>query len=227
MVLLPGFDGTGRLCIPLIRALSNEADTHVVSYPADIMLGYSELSHEVSHHLPNKPFILVAESFGGPVALQIASKGFSNLRGVVLSAIFVTNPRPVLVFLFDFLIGPKMFQFRPPRWFLRYFVVAKRAGTTLIEAAISAARSVDPDVLAFRLKEIVRVDAVEHMLACPVPVLYLRATEDKLISPKTLETMRSVRPDLEVREVRGPHLLLQAGPAACAEEILQFARKVV
>ena len=151
----------------------------------------------------------------------------SNLRGIVLSASFVTNPRPVLALLFGFLIGPKIFQITPPRWFLRYFLVGKHAEKTLTEATLSAARSVSPDVLAFRLKEIIQIDVIQYLAECPVPILYLQATEDKLVSPKSLEIMTGVRRDLEVRKIRGPHLLLQAAPAPCAEEILQFARKVV
>ncbi len=227
LVLLPGFDGTGRLCTPLVRALSGQAETRVISYRREALLGYSELTHEVSHGFPDRPFLLVAESFGGPIALQIASKRYTNLRGIVLSASFVTNPRPILSLLFDFIVGPKLFQVNLPRWFVRHFLVGNSDGKALIEATRSASRSVSPDVLAFRLKEIIRVDARQYLAECPVPLMYLRAIEDKLVGPESLDIMKRVRPDLEVREVHGPHLLLQAAPEICAKEILQFARKVI
>lgn len=72
VVLLPGLDGTGILFKPLTDVLSKDIDYLVISYPADRNLNYQELVEYVMGQLPKEDFILVGESFSGPIAYQIA-----------------------------------------------------------------------------------------------------------------------------------------------------------
>ncbi|MFT5181924.1 MAG: pimeloyl-ACP methyl ester carboxylesterase, partial [Alphaproteobacteria bacterium] len=99
LILLPGLDGTGRLFTPLQKALDPNFQTLVFSYPPDDQLGYDGLCSKVERELPETPYVIVAESFSGPIALEIASRKPPGLQALVLSASFAENPRPWLSFL--------------------------------------------------------------------------------------------------------------------------------
>src|SRR5579863_3225723 len=93
LILMPGMDGTGELFAPLLRALGTSVETSVVRYPPDEPLGYAELLPRVRAELPQSgPFVLLGESFSGPLAIMLAGEAPAGLRGVMLSASFATNP---------------------------------------------------------------------------------------------------------------------------------------
>src|SRR4051812_11267801 len=93
-IFLPGMDGTGLLFEPLLRLWKEDAPPLVISYPSDQLLGYDALESLVGSRLIERdPYILIAESFGGPIAMRIAARRPPNLRGLVLSATFVREPR--------------------------------------------------------------------------------------------------------------------------------------
>ncbi len=98
------------------------------------------------------------------------------------------------------------------------------AGQELCGAVRSAVRAVDPEVLAFRLREVMRVDATDYLLECPVPLFYLNGTEDRLLGGAAVRDIRAIRPDVRLIDVKGPHMLLQAVPEACACEIAAAIR---
>ena len=73
LVLLPGLDGTGLLFQPLVECLPDAIEPVVVSYPPDQKLGYEELLPLVLERLPAAPFVLLGESFSGPLAVMAAA----------------------------------------------------------------------------------------------------------------------------------------------------------
>ena len=95
LVLLPGMDGTGELFAPFVAALGPDQAVTVVRYPAEPALGYAELESFARAALPaDRPFVLVGESFSGPIAIRIAADPPPNLVGVVLSTTFARAPLP-------------------------------------------------------------------------------------------------------------------------------------
>ena len=105
LLLLPGLDGTGRLFTPFARCLERSFDATVITYPPDRLRNYEELSAEVARALPEPPFFIIAESFSGPVALKVAAREPPGLKAVILTASFVSNPRPWISLVFGTLIG--------------------------------------------------------------------------------------------------------------------------
>ncbi len=85
------------------------------------------------------------------------------------------------------------------------------------EALRSAISSVAPEVLARRLKEIVRVDIAGVFASLRTPTMYLAGARDRLVGAAESNWMKSVRPDLEIHALEAPHLVLQARPAEAAE----------
>jgi pimeloyl-ACP methyl ester carboxylesterase len=72
---------------------------------------------------------------------------------------------------------------------------------------------VPPQVIRQRLRAVAEVDVRPLLARVEVPVLYLRASEDRLVpSPASAEL--AAIPRLRVAEIEGPHFLLQASPSA-------------
>ena len=85
LVLLPGMDGTRTLFQPFVDALAGEFEIQIVRYPTHKAFGYEELEAFVRAALPtDSPFILLGESFSGPIAVSIAASKPAALVGLVL-----------------------------------------------------------------------------------------------------------------------------------------------
>jgi pimeloyl-[acyl-carrier protein] methyl ester esterase len=97
LVLLPGLDGIGKLFVEFLMALDLGSSAQVVSYPPDIPLGYDELEPLVRAALPTRGrFVILGESFSGPLAIRIAAHPPPALVGLILCVTFASNPYPHL-----------------------------------------------------------------------------------------------------------------------------------
>lgn len=224
-VLLPGLDGTGLLMRGLVDAMGTDADVQVVSYPPDRVLGYAALVGMVRDALPTaRPFLLVAESFSGPVGCALAASRPKGLLGLVLCASFVSSPFPALRRL-SFLL-----RFAPiraiPAGPLAMLLLGRWSSPAQVDALNHALRAVSPRVLRGRAKEALTAAPVETLGEVNVPVLYLRATADRLIPRTASRRLQLLLPSATVVAIEGPHFLLQAAPAVCAAAIHSFARRI-
>jgi pimeloyl-[acyl-carrier protein] methyl ester esterase len=97
VVLLPGLDGTGKLFAEFVQHLRPNVDPMIISYPKDQPLGYDELEALVLAALPqDRPFVLLGESFSGPIAMRIGARSPAGLVAVILCGTFAKNPFPWL-----------------------------------------------------------------------------------------------------------------------------------
>ena len=144
-------------------------------------MDYRELRLDIQLALPESPFILVAESFSGPLALQIAGKQLNNLRGVILAASFVQNPRPVLTFFFQALLKPWLFRLPATKWAIRHFMAGPIADEKIVNAVMSALNTVSPETLYARLRAIMSADATVLLTESRVPLFCIFPNQDKLI----------------------------------------------
>lgn len=62
--------------------------------------------------------------------------------------------------------------------------------------------------------------------SCPVPLLYLQASEDRIVWPRCGRLVQAERSDAEIPELPGPHLLLQAVPSDAAAVLASFCERV-
>jgi pimeloyl-ACP methyl ester carboxylesterase len=216
LVLLPGLDGTGRLYAPLQSALE---PNFVVGYPPDQPLDYEALCSFVIDRLPGKPHVIVAESFSGPIALEVASRRPSELKALVLSATFATHPRPRLTRFLSRYIESRFFNRSIPLWMIRASLLGPDAPGDLCRNVQETVESVDPAVIAFRMREVAKCDATAALRGCPLPVFYLNGTKDRLLSGRLVRVLSEMKPDMTIMDVAGPHLLLQAKPETCARQI--------
>ena len=224
LVILPGLDGTGRLFGPLAAALPDWIAPDVVDYPVDRVAGYDELAATVGARLPTDcPFVLLGESFGGPLAMRVAAGRPAGLVGLVLCATFGTSPRPVLGPALRWLARPAVFRLHPFYRRARRWTSRDPAAVGTWAASVDVAARVRPDVMAARVRLALSVDARADLARCAVPVLYLRGTRDGVVPAGNVRRVRRVRPDVSVVDVATSHQVLQRRPAESAAAISAFA----
>ena len=222
LVLLPGLDGTGLLFGPLLAALPPEVSTVVVSYPGDSQLAYSELLPIVLGALPaDRPFVLLGESFSGPLAIMAAAAHPTGLVGVVLCASFIRNPHPYVPSVLATAIRSPFLRLFP-RFSQVKALLGGHSSPSLRSLTREALSRVAPAVLAGRIREVLRVNVVQQLRARTVPILYLRARSDFVVPAWNVTAILKVCPDLQVASLPGPHMVLQASAAAAAEALTHF-----
>jgi pimeloyl-ACP methyl ester carboxylesterase len=227
LILLPGMDFTGELFAEFIRALPVESKVKVLRYPADHFLSYHQLMSLTESAFPaSEPFVLVAESFSAPLAMQLAAANPPNLKGVVLCAGFVTSPvRGPLRRLCCF-FSPVLFSIGLPEIAVRHWLVGSSASPALLASVRAAISSVGPAVLSARLRAVLTCDASAELEKVAAPILYLQAEKDRLVKQSSLNEIRRIKPKTIAAVIPGPHLLFQREPQRAAEVLLEFVRQL-
>ena len=225
IVLLPGMDGTGALLLDLAAALGTEFEVIVVSYPADRDLDYVALERVARARLPaNQSFVLVAESFSGPIAISIAASNVAGLVGLVLCCTFAQCPRPTLRGLR--VLIPMIRTSRVPAFALRGLLLGRWSTEPLLRAISAALAKVSAAVVRARLRSIASVDVSTKLHQIAVPLLCIRATHDRLVPLSAANLIVRNAPAGRFVQLEGPHCLLQVAASCVAAVVLEFARGV-
>jgi pimeloyl-ACP methyl ester carboxylesterase len=226
IVLLPGLDGTGILFGPLLEHLPPHLRPIVVGYPGDERMDYDALLPRVLRALPtDEPFILLGESFSGPLALLAADSRPPGLQAIVLCASFVRCPRRVPACLVEHFVQPLLFRLYT-RFRMTAVLMGRHSSPEVRADFADAMAAVRPEVLAHRVRQVLRVNVAAQLLRCPVPMLYLRADRDVVVPKRNAEEIRRVLPGVTVTTINAPHMLLQTQPAQAAAAIVQFVSQV-
>lgn len=225
LILLPGMDGTGELFAPFTAALDETRPIQIMRYPADVPLDYAALEGLVRRALPmDAPYVLVGESFSGPLAVSIAASHPPGLRGVVLCCSFATPPRSVPAAL-QGLVRLVPFGLMP--WGIAGRVLLGRFSRPDILALFEKALGgVSPAVLRTRMRATLTIDVSAKLNTVTVPMLYLQATEDRLVPPTAAQRIVALRPGTEVVKIEAPHFLLQCAPQQAVHHIQDFLEKL-
>jgi len=223
LVLLPGLDGTGLMFEPLLPFLEG-LEPLVLRYPAELT-SYAECLAFARAQLPaDRPFLLLGESFSGPVAIALAAEAPAGLRGLVLCGSFARNPRPALAWTAPFLraLPPA----RLPPLLLRFLLFGKWHTPALTGLARTMFPQAPAATLKARLLAVLALDHTALLARIRVPVLALCASRDRLVPRAAIRWLRAHLPGLETLTLEGPHWLLQARPQACAQALRDFAGRI-
>jgi pimeloyl-ACP methyl ester carboxylesterase len=222
LVLLPGLDGTGDLFEPLVPRLDSSIEPIVVRYPLE-PLGYEALTSVARRALPTTgPYVILGESFSGPIAAQLAAERPGELRGLILCASFVSSPLPHLrpfERLLDLCPVRSLARWLAPRTLLGQFQTR-----ALRELLVRTVSRVPRRVLVARIRNVLAADAIAALARARVPTMYLQATQDTLLPRSCVEEVCRLAPKTRVVKIRAPHCVLQCMPDEVARAIGEFVR---
>ncbi|HEY6529232.1 MAG TPA: hypothetical protein VIZ65_11100 [Cellvibrionaceae bacterium] len=222
LVLLPGMDGTGVLFNRLAPVI--EFTCQIIALPLGANQSYAFLTTYISSQLPAEEFILLAESFSGPIAAGIAGLNNPNLKALIFIATFLTPPLPELLFCARFLPLRALVKLPLALFFIQRFLLGHQYP---IGEFILVLASVGQTELSARLSALKRLKADETTSDCQLPTMYLAAQKDCLVAPKHLNLFKEHFPNLTTFVVPGTHFLVQSNPVACAEKINTFVKSVI
>ena len=224
LVLLPGLDGTEVFFAPLLPHLPTWIKPVVIQYPTAGANDYRHLLEIVREQVaPLRRFALLGWSFGGPLALMLAHQRPGDISAVVLCGTFVTPPWPGLVPFRFALRGPVVATVRALR--RTRLLLPGYATTELRQAKSVTWNRVDASVLAARSRAALGVDVRTQLRECRTRLMYLAATRDEVVGPRSRDEVVALAPQLQLAEVEGPHLALFTNPRPAAEHIARFLRE--
>lgn len=221
LILLPGMDGTGTLYEPLHQALNGKCKLLVMTYPVDQTMGYADLEALVKSQLPmDEDYVLLGESFSGPIAISIAATQPVRLKALILCATFARNPYPWLaVFRYALPFLPTRLA---PLSVLSYLLLGRFSSKELRTQLADALVQVSPISLKARLYAVLSCDVTEKLKAIQVPVLYLQATRDRLVPASAHADIKRKLHEMETCKYDAPHFLLQTKADEVVNDILRF-----
>jgi pimeloyl-ACP methyl ester carboxylesterase len=212
-------DGTGELIKDFASQLSAYRPVQIIAYPAERPLGYAPLVSIASSQLPEANVVLVAESFSGPVAIELAAS-VSRVAGLVLVSSFARRPvRPLLAAIASV----------SPIGHMPAIIISRAllgsAGTVELKQRVSRVlKGLKVDVVRARLKAVMEADKLERLRDVPCPVLSIHGRFDRLVGMRSVDEIRSVQPACQVLSLDGPHMLLETHPLECAVAINDFCK---
>ena len=223
LALLPGLGGTGRLFAPLLNRLPPSLDPLVIRYPtadANSLDRHIEVAAQALSS--DGPWLLLAESFSGPIAARLATgRSDLNIAGVIFCASFLSSPRPYALALLKHAPLGRLFGIRPPDWFIRAACMGGRADPDLIAELRLALATTGSEALAHRLRLLAGLPPFEQPIS--QPCLYIRPRQDRLVPRRCVAEVQRLCRRLRVATLEGPHFILQTEPEACAGLIGSFA----
>lgn len=223
LILLPGLDGTGELFYPLLMALSG-FDCEIIRLPEEGDQDYQSLTSWVRDRLPQQDFILIAESFSGPIAAALAQEGIKNLKGIIFAATFLSAPDKLLINTAQFLPVRFLTTLRWIKYIHKALFLGMDADKELIQQFKSTVSALPSDLIKARLSSILSLPI--KLGRCDLPVVYIRAQGDRLVSSKKANEFAGYFSRITIKVVDGPHFILQAKPSECAAIIAELAHKL-
>ena len=224
VLLLPGLDGTGRLFAPLVAALPSSINAKVVTYPPGEALDLQALASLVLRHLPREKAIVVAESFSGLVVLELLQSAANRLGGVIFVGAFAEPPRPFLLRLAPVASRSPVLLRSVPAFLLRQYCLGREASAAQLNQLREALASVSPEVLSHRLS-LVAARRSFGKSPIEVPCCYIRALQDRLVPAHCATWFQERFSHCDLKEIDGPHFLLQTRPREAAQAIVSFLER--
>lgn len=228
-LLVPGLDGTGALFEPFAHALGSDFAIEIVRF--DDGLGDFE-AHvaAVAQALAQiaVPALVVAESFGGPVATVAAARSAGRVRALMLAATFVSRPTATVG-----LIAPPFRALAGVPWpsalralVLNYCLGERTIDPELLARVVEVNGAPRARLLAHRLRIAAKIDVRDALARLPAPIGYVAGGGDRIVPVRAhAAEIRRLRPDAHVTMVPGaPHMVLPCRPQACAEAARALVR---
>jgi pimeloyl-ACP methyl ester carboxylesterase len=194
----------------------------VISYPAQADITTEEYLSLISAQCPQEPYVMIAESFSGPLAIEFVSAKPLNLKALILCGSFVKNPLGLIGRVAFYLSQYFLCKFKLPISTLRNFLLEKETPLEEVQKISEVIHSVDPVCLKSRMKHVLYNDVSEKFRTLEIPLLYVRGSKDRMVRKANSLGMQKINPALEITEVASPHFILQTHSDIVVGKILQF-----
>jgi pimeloyl-ACP methyl ester carboxylesterase len=223
IVLLPGLNGTARLLEDVRSRLAAKRPAVIIDYPVDRKLGYGELIELVRGRLPEGRFIVLGESFSGPIAIELAARMPERVAGLILTVSFARSPLPFGGSLARSWLSLRMPR---PRWAMAAGLMGSQGTPELSRTLAETLASIPNEVAAFRVGEAIGVDKTARLKEVACPVLYIVGKRDWLLGRRPMHEVQRLAKQCEVAEIDGPHMLLATHASEAAQVIEGFCSRL-
>jgi pimeloyl-ACP methyl ester carboxylesterase len=105
---------------------------------------------------------------------------------------------------------------------LSFFVLGRFSSPALREELAGSLAQVAQSVLRVRARAVLSVDVSASLSHVEIPVLYLRASEDRVVPRSASQQIVQLAPSTKVVEFKAPHFLLQVVPSQAACSVREF-----
>ena len=193
----------------------------MLAYPRNEPLNYSQLTSYVVERAPNRPFVILGESFSGPIAIEIAATD-PRAAGLILASSFARHPLPSWLASLTRLIDPD--------WLPRRVVAAALMGPTstpeLAARLHQLLAGLPREILQFRAREALRADKRDRLSETKCPVLCLQGRLDRLVTRRQVDEITAAQTRCQVQWLDSSHMLLATHAEAAAMAIDQFCAQI-
>ena len=211
-------DGTGKLFESFVENLG-AIDFQIINFPEIGAQDYNSLAKTVSETLPSNEYIILAESFSGPLASNIVQEKNIHLKGIIFVTSFLSAPNRLALSIARF--APLKFLTRLPfsNLIQRHFMLGSNATKKCLSNFQSVVSSVPSKVLKARIKTMLNL--VKPEFSSDLPVVYLSGDKDRLVPKSKIKEFENCFQNFTHKEISGPHFLLQACPESASRAVLE------
>lgn len=214
LILLPGMDGTGQHFEHLIAQFPLPWHATILNLNHLVSNTYDAQIQAAVSLVGNESVVVVAESYAGPIAYELAKRLPHQIKHIVFIASFITCPAPLAK------LAAKL-----PSWLWRpNFIPFSIANQCLFggcgtrenfQALKRVVLKVGVKTLAERMNNIARLAPPNFHLS--VPVTYIRPELDYLVNSRTVKLLASFCQNYREFTVKGGHFLTLTQPHICFE----------
>jgi pimeloyl-ACP methyl ester carboxylesterase len=222
ILLLPGMDGTGEFLTGLSDELTSSRPVYVISYPRNEPVGYDDLARSVTECAPKEPFVILGESFSGPIAIELAATD-PRVAGLILASSFAWHPFPSICAPFARLLASKWM----PAKLVQTALLGSTGAPSLKAQLRKTLKELPEHIIRSRVTEVLRVDKKEQLRQITCPVLCLQGRLDRLLGKRGVKQIASAQLHCQVIWFEASHMLLETHPEAAAEAINSFCDQIV
>ena len=209
LLYLPGLDGTGRLLHRQPR-LHEAYDIRCVAYPHHPPQTYEELADLAASHLPDGPALVLAESFGGAVALTLALRRPDLVTRLVLVNTFAYFPSRILIKLAA--AAGRFLPARPSnpatRGIRGLFFFSPDIPSPERDAWWERTADVPMSAFGWRLRLIADLDLRPRLAQVRTPALVVVAPNDRVVPPAAGRLLARMLPHARRIDLRVGHAAL-------------------
>lgn len=220
LVLIPGLDGTGEFFKPLLDVYGRDT-AQLIPLPQEGPQDYAALTEYVAQRLPvDGDYVLLGESFGGPIVANLALRGQRRMKGAVFVASFLSSPAWWATTLGLALPLKMTAPTALGRMIMRSLLAGREATDRTMDWVQSVICGVPADIIKARIRTIRSMRPLSGRT--DLPALYIRATQDRLISAAKFSDFAAHFTDIKLFKIEGPHLILPSRAEDCVRTIRQM-----